>query len=190
VLEVEELVGDWERIRELEARIESAVTANRATPCLRNGRSLLVCAAAAELLGDHARSRAFEAEADELHASGFGVTFGGPRLRLAMARQDVGTIEELLADRDWYSRQNWFLLPGAAARLDALAVVGNEEALEAESLPARSGYLEPFRLRALGLIRADELLVAAADERFRALDLDWHAAQTETLARFRNSAAG
>jgi ribosomal protein L27 len=44
---------------------------------------------------------------------------------------------ELLAGQDWYSRQNWFLLPGAAARLDALAVVGSEVA----SVEARGKHL-------------------------------------------------
>jgi class 3 adenylate cyclase len=187
VMEVEELAGNWERIRELEGRIELTVAENRATPCLRNGRSLLVCAAAAEILGDSDRSHELEAEADELQATGLGVTFDGPRLRLALARGDFGTLEKLLVGDDWFSRQNWFLLPGAAARLDALAVMGSEEAIDAERLPARGGYLEPFRLRALGAARNDRHLIAEADERFRALGLDWHAAQTEALVRFRNS---
>lgn len=189
VMEVEELAGNWERIRELEARIELTVAENRATPCVRNGRSLLVCATAAEIAGDKDRGRKLEADADELQATGFGVTFGGPRLRLALVREDLGTLEELLASSDWLSRQNWFLLPGAAARLDALAVVGSEEAIEAEALPARGVYLEPFMLRALGLARADDGLVALADERFRALGLDWQADQTEKLIRLRKIAA-
>jgi hypothetical protein len=117
------------------------------------------------------------------------VTFDGPRLRLALVREDLGALEELLARSDWFSRQSWFLLPGAAARLDALAVVGDEAAVEAEALPARNGYLEPFRLRALGLARKDERLIARADKRFRALGLDWHAGQIETLTRLRNRAA-
>ena len=189
VIEVEELAGNWERIRELESRIELTVAENRATPCLRNGRSLLVCAAAAEILGDRDRSRELEAEADELQATGFGVTFDGPRLRLALAREDFGTLKKLLVGNDWFSRQNWFLLPGAAARLDALAVIGSEEAIEAESLPARDGYLQPFRLRALGAARMDQKLIAQADERFRALGLDWHAAQTKALVGFRSASA-
>jgi hypothetical protein len=45
-------------------------------------------------------------------------------------------------------------------------------------------------LRALGIVREDDGLVARADERFRALGLGWHADQTEALIRFRNSAAG
>ena len=113
------------------------------------------------------------------------MAFGGPRLRLALARQDLATLEELLADKDWYARRTWFLLPGAAARLDALAIVGGEAAIEAEGPPARDGYLVPFRLRALGLARNDDRLISQADERFRALHLDWHAAQTEALMRLR-----
>jgi hypothetical protein len=149
-----------------------------------------VCAAAAEILGDRGRSRELEADADELQAEGFGVTFGGPRMRLALAREDVGALQVLLDDNEWYSRQNWFVLPGAAVRLDALAVIGNEQTIQSEDLLASDGYLEPFLLRALGIIREDEGLIAQADDRFRALRLDWHAGQTEALMRFRNSAAG
>jgi len=184
-MEVEELAGNWERIRELEPRIEQTVAENRATPCVRNARSLLVCSAAAEILGDPNRSRELEAGADDLRASDLGMAFGGPRLRLALARQDLATLEKLLAEQDWYSRQTWFLLPGAAARLDALAIVGGEAAMEAEGLPARDGYLVPFRLRALGLARTDDRLIAQADERFRALHLDWHAAQTAAFVQLR-----
>lgn len=190
VTEVEELAGNWERIRELETRVEVTVAENRATPCVRNERSLLLCAAAAEILGDRDRSLELEAAADGPQTVGLGMTFGGPRLRLALARQDVDALEELLAGQDWYSRQNWFLLPGAAARLDALAVVGSEEAIQAEALPAHEGYLEPFMLRALGVTRGDDRLIAQADDRFRALGLDWHAGQTEALIRFRNTAFG
>jgi hypothetical protein len=42
-------------------------------------------------------------------------------------------------------------------------------------------YLEPFALRALGLVREDEELIREAIDRFRAMELDWHAAQTESL---------
>ena len=189
VTEVEELAGNWEGIRELEARIESLVAENADTPCVRNGRCLLVCAGAAELLGDHARARELEARADELGATGLGVTFDGPRLRLALAREDVAELKQLLAGDDWYARQNWFLLPGAAARLDALAVVGTDREIESETLSGRTGYLEPFTLRALGIAQADDGLLTRADERFRALGLAWHADQTDALIRFRKAAA-
>ncbi|MGZ8795441.1 MAG: ATP-binding protein [Gaiellaceae bacterium] len=187
VTEVEELAGNWERIRELETRTEMMVAENRATPCVRNERSLLLLAAAAEILGDRDRSLELEAAAEGPQTIRLGMTFGGPRLRLALARQDVDALQELLAGHDWYSRQTWFLLPGAAARLDALAVLGNEKAIQAEALPARDGYLEPFMLRALGFTRGDDRLIAQANERFSALGLHWHAAQTEPLSRFRSS---
>ena len=81
------------------------------------------------------------------------------------------------------------MLPGAAARLDVLAVIGSEQTIASEDMPAPNGYLEPFVLRALGIVRADDGLLTQADARFRALGLDWHADQTEALIRLRNSAA-
>jgi len=41
--------------------------------------------------------------------------------------------------------------------------------------------VEPFALRALGVARRDDELLARADERFAALGLEWHRAQTERL---------
>jgi hypothetical protein len=42
-------------------------------------------------------------------------------------------------------------------------------------------YLEPFALRALGFARADHGLIEQAVERFEAMGLDWHAAETRKL---------
>jgi len=42
-------------------------------------------------------------------------------------------------------------------------------------------YLEPFALRALGFARDDEGLIAQAIQRFQAMGLDWHAAETKKL---------
>jgi hypothetical protein len=42
-------------------------------------------------------------------------------------------------------------------------------------------YLQPFALRALGAVRGDKELVRQAHERFEALKLRWHAAQTRAL---------
>ena len=41
--------------------------------------------------------------------------------------------------------------------------------------------LEPFALRALGIVRHDDELLAEADEQFAALGLEWHRSQTERL---------
>jgi hypothetical protein len=38
-------------------------------------------------------------------------------------------------------------------------------------------------VRALGIVRGDDDMLARADERFEALGLHWHAAQTGALAR-------
>jgi class 3 adenylate cyclase len=185
LLEVEELAGEWERIRELEPRVEEAVEANRATPCVRNARSLILAAVAAEIVGDTSRSRELEAQADEQEGEGYGLTFTGPRARLALAREDLETLERMLPDVDWFRRQTWFALPAAAARLDALAVIGTEESIREEGLLQPKGYLEPFMLRALGIVRGEEALLADAARKFQAMRLDWHAAQTASLRELR-----
>jgi hypothetical protein len=191
-LEIEELIGNWDAIAALEHRTEVVVEANRDTPCIRNARSLLLCALANELLGNHDRSIEFETRAAELQNEGYGATLATPRARLALARGEFDQLHELLRDEGWRQRQTWFTLPAGAARLDALAVVG--ALIEVEAAAGQIGtpgsYLEPFALRALAIVRADGTLLAQADERFRLFGLDWHADQTETLIRFRSNAAG
>ncbi len=191
-LEVEELAGDWEAILALETRTEQTVADNRDTPCVRNARSLLLCALANEWLGHPERSRELEARADEMEAEGFGAVLATPHARLAMARGQLDRLEELLADEEWLERQTWFSLPAAAARLDTLAIVGTTSDIDeaAARLGRPNSYLEPFALRALGIVREDEGLLGRADERFRALRLDWYAGQTDSLRRYRKQAAG
>jgi hypothetical protein len=190
LLELEELKGAWEAVVALEDATVTAVEANRDTPCVRNARSLLLCAVAREVAGDTERAAELEARADELETEGHGISIVTPRARLALARGRLDVLEELLADQDWLTRQTWFALPGAAARLDALAVIGQERDIEAATRVFAAQYVEPFALRARGVATADEELLQRADERFRALGLDWHAAQTEQLRRWRNVAAG
>ena len=188
--EVEELAGNWERIRELEQRIRRSAEENRATPCVRNARSLFLCAVAAAIGGDHDHSRELELAADQFQGTDRSVTFAGPRMRLALAREEIAPLPALLDDPGAAYKQTWFALPAAAVRLDVLAVVGDEEMLEAEQFLAPVGYLEPFAQRARGIVHEDEGLLARAHERFHALGLDWHADQTDTLRSFRKLAAG
>ena len=77
-----------------------------------------------------------------------------------------------------------FGLASLAARLDGLAALRDRERIEAEApVLAESGlYLEPCALRALGVAREDEELLRRAHERFEAMGLSWHAAQTASLA--------
>jgi hypothetical protein len=75
-------------------------------------------------------------------------------------------------------------LYGAAIRLDALVALGRKEEAGAEAarLTQPGTFLEPFALRTLGLVRADDALLAQAIERFEAMGLGWHAAKTRELS--------
>ncbi len=74
--------------------------------------------------------------------------------------------------------------PGVmTARLDALAAL-RERARVEEVAPAYVGhgqFLEPFALRALGIVHEDDGLLERADRLFVERRLDWHRAQTELL---------
>ncbi len=147
---------------------------------------------ARRLAGRADRARELESAADEFPNEGFGATLGTPRARLALARAELDRVEELLGDDDWMQRQIWFSLPAAAAHLDSLAVVGSAADVEtaAERLGQPRSYLEPFGLRALGVAHEDEALLGRADEAFRAMGLNWHAAQTGPLRALRKRALG
>jgi hypothetical protein len=184
-LEVEELLGRWDVVRTLQERAEGAVEANLETPCVRNPRSLLVCALASECLGDAEAARPLEERAHELWMDGYGFTLDTPRLRLALVRGDLEEIERLLILPDaapgWH--RGWFVFANVAARLDALAALHDRERIEAEApTHLRKGtYLEPFALRALGRAREDTELIQQALAGFEAMDLGWHAQQTRTF---------
>ena len=189
LIEIDELSGTWSAIVAREDATVAAVEANRDTPCVRNPRSLLVCAIAREVAGDRERSRELEALAAEFQAEGHGGAVATPRARLAIVRGELEVIQELLLDDFWLRRQTWFALPAAAARLDALAVLGKAADIAAAFAPRRS-YVEPFAVRALGVAKSDEALLAQADGAFRAFGLDWHADQTARLGELRKLALG
>ena len=183
LLEVEEVAGGWEAIRELTSRTKQAVEANLATPCVRNARTLLVCALASAKLGDRDEAIQLETEADELGMEGYDAILSAPRIRLRLLEDDLGAVEELLRAGYDVRRQTSFYPATASARLDALAALGDRERVEAEApmLLKRGTYLEPFALRALGQVREDETLIQQAVERFEAMWLDRHAAETRAL---------
>jgi class 3 adenylate cyclase/tetratricopeptide (TPR) repeat protein len=189
LIEGDELEGAWEDVITREEGTIAAVQQNRDTPCVRNSRSLLVCALARELRGDPTRSAELEALANELHLEGHGVATTTPRARLAIARGQLDLLEDLFVDEAWRIRQSWFILPATAARLDVLAILGSASEIEAAFAPPRS-YVEPFALRALGVAKSDDNLLQRADERFRAMALDWHADQTAHLSALRKEALG
>jgi class 3 adenylate cyclase/tetratricopeptide (TPR) repeat protein len=180
LLEVETMLGGWEAIRALQERAEQATDANVATPCIRNAIAPLLCAVANAYLGDHAEARRLEERAE-----GFGYEswkmVDVARVRLALIRGDLARAEELL-HRD-IEGEDWFGLIAATIRLDALAALRDREQLEVDAAPfvGRNPYLEPFALRALGVVREDESLIEQALARFQSLGLDWHADETRKL---------
>ena len=72
---------------------------------------------------------------------------------------------------------------GQSTRLDALAALGDGKGVEDEALPLLrpDTFLEPFALRALGLVREDAELVERAIARFDAMALDRHAEETRGM---------
>jgi class 3 adenylate cyclase len=179
VMEIEELLGDWARIRALQDQVEQAVADNVATPCVRNERALLVCALANAYDGDEEEMRRLEKQAEEHAMQGYGTVISAPRLQLALHRGDIDQVASLLGSPA-VRRSTWFYLSSVATHLDALAALGERNRLESEAPQLADGsvYLEPFALRALGIVREDDELLKRAAERFAALGLEWHAART------------
>jgi class 3 adenylate cyclase/tetratricopeptide (TPR) repeat protein len=185
-MEIEELLGDWEAVRRWRPEAEAAIEANLDTPCVRNPRSLLLCALAEEIAGDREAASILVERAGELRMEGHGLVLDGPRVRLALIRGDLDAVERLLGQDDLVARRRTgYHLGRISIRLDALAALGERTRLdeEAPKFLLAGTYLEPFALRALGIVREDESLIEQALERFRTLKLEWHAAQTDALVR-------
>jgi DNA-binding SARP family transcriptional activator len=179
---VETVACRFDEAAALAHRALAASEANEDTPCQFNWRSLLMAALACAQLGDEAEAERLESEAKRFEV------IGGPRarepalLRLALLREDLTSVERLLAAN-----------PGAgpwdvdypAARLDGLATLGDRKRVEREAAAALAlgGYVEPFALRALGLVREDTPLLERAIERFEQLGLGWRAEETRQLVQ-------
>ena len=181
LLEVEELAGDWDTILGVADRTTATVEENLDTPCIRNARCLLVTALAAAEKGDADGADALEDRANEVLLEGYDFVLGAPRARLALARGDVDeALRHLPADEPL---RVGFALASAAARFDALAAAGERTTLEREAprFLQPGTYVEPFALRALGIVREDEYLIGRAAARFDELRLMWHASRTRAL---------
>ena len=176
-LEIEELAAGWERIRELEPRTVRAVDENRATPCVRNARALLVCALAETALGDMEAAQRFEQLASSLGIEGHDRELTAPRLRMALLRGDRSEARRLLAAYGRPTMRFMFDMAGAMTWLDAAAELGLREDVEREApaLAVPGTSIQPFALRALGIVRDDPELVEQAARRFDELGHVWYA---------------
>ena len=173
--------GRWEELQGLTRLIEPAVEANLATPCPINVASLLLCSTAFAYGDDDAESRRLEEKADAIGMQGYGFAQHPPRIRLALARNDLGALEGLIAALDPEELEPW-AFESRAALFDALIVLDDRERIEADGPEwLRPGYAEPFALRALGYAREDPELLEQAAARFEAMGCDWHAAETRKL---------
>ena len=114
---------------------------------------------------------------------GYESIVAAPLAQLALLRGAVDEALAIVPPFNDYDLQTWFALPIAAARMDALAAARDRAALEHEApaLMRQGMYMEPFALRALGVVREDKEMISRAVERFDALALGWHAAQTRVL---------
>ncbi|TML70818.1 MAG: hypothetical protein E6G14_04140 [Actinobacteria bacterium] len=182
MLEVEQLAGAWERIRELTPRTDQAAE-RTTTRCLHSRLGLLTCALAHAYLGDEEEARRLEARSE-----GYGTDRYGREespIWLALHRGDLGAVERLLEELELPGKSllRSRKLSPVAARLDALAALGRRNTLErdAPSLLKPATYLEPYALRALGIVREEPTLLERAADRFAAMSLGWHAAQTRAL---------
>jgi class 3 adenylate cyclase len=170
------LSGRWDEVQAQTADAERAVDANLATPCPLNVCTLLNCAAASALAGEEDEAYRLETKAYEIAMEGYRDWFDPPKIRLALARHQLGDLAQL-ASPESASQEP------PSAFLDALVALGDRERIEAEApkwLQAGT-FGEPFALRALGIARGDRALLRQALERFEAMQLSWHADQTRPL---------
>jgi class 3 adenylate cyclase len=184
--ELEEAMGNWERIRASAPAIERAVAENLDTPCVRNQRTLLAAAAAHACLGDDREARRLEESGEALAMVGYDRILYAPRVRLALARRDLDRIAALIAQESvepHTRRLFWFAVPTGIAHLDALLALGEHELAEQEGEEAlKAGpFFTPFGLRTLGVVRGDRSLIENALGRFESMGLEWHAEMTRRL---------
>ena len=182
-LRVEALSGRWDAVRPLTPAAEQAAEANATTPCAGNVSALVWCALASARRGDAAEAHRLVAKADAIGIEGFNDA-DSPRLMLALSLDDIGEVRRLVDAMPPVVIAP-FDFDRAAALLEALVALGDCARIESDA-PAwlRPGtYIEPFALRALGTARCDAQLISDAADRFAAMGLDSHEAETRKLAQ-------
>ncbi len=183
---VDALAGRWESIREKAQAADQAVAANASTPCILNNWALLACATAHVHANEVDEAQRFEEGAHALAGYPGSITIGTAKIWLELARNDLDAVARLLPAEPpqpgGRPPNDAFML---SVRLDALAALRDRERVEAETPPLLQpgAYLEPFALRARGVVREDTALLEQAVGAFDAMGLEWHAEQTRALVR-------
>jgi hypothetical protein len=183
--------GRWDDLRALTPQAERAVEANSAAPCPSNASCLLYCALAHLHCGRELEAARLEDRAEVRILDPYRSFYWGPKLRLALARDDADAVERLVDSVDFMPRPDMRVAgvdrvrldDGAAAFLDALIALGAHDRIEAEA-PHWLGsqtYVQPFALRALAVARADDRLLDESTARFRAIGLGWRAGEIPNL---------
>jgi DNA-binding SARP family transcriptional activator len=169
---VDVLAGRWPEAFAQAERTTAACAENRDTPCQFNWRSCAYVALAAEASGDRTAARRMERAAAEEPQVGGSPATEGALIRLALLRGNLRRVEDMVAERPQINR--FGDLGYAAARMDALLALGDVRRVEEEAPPLIDigGYDGAFALRALGEIRRDDRLRAAAGQAFARMGLD------------------
>jgi class 3 adenylate cyclase/tetratricopeptide (TPR) repeat protein len=180
---LESVLGRWDVLADLAQEADAAAVANADFACQFNWRTLLVCALAPQYLGDEREARRLETIGRE-SAVVFGPAEREPALlRLSLLRGDLGAAARILEALP--AAGDAFGLDGPAARLDALAALGERDRLEQEAAPflVRRSLTHQFELRALGISGDEPSIVDRAVAEFEAIGLGWRAEETRRFLR-------
>jgi class 3 adenylate cyclase len=182
-MRLERAVGAWDVVRGLSGRAEDAVEANLATPCPFNVGALRIAALGMLHGGDASEADRLMAKSESIGMVGYENFLSDTGIALAIARREGEELRRIVDAMDMR-----YLTPNSAERwaawLDALAVLGDRDRVEADAPQwvRPDTYVAPFAVRALARVRNDPGLLADAVARFDAMGLAWHAEETRRMA--------
>jgi len=185
-IEVEAVAAEWATVRSLEAWADRAVSVHVGTPNLVAVRGLLLCATARTHAGEADAAAELARRAEEL-AGGHDDRLLGPRLRLALANNQLERAAALLAVTPPQLKpfEMWWSVELDVVRLDALAAIGDVDGVEtaaAQVIGCGAPLLETVATRALGIVHRDPDRLHRAIEMFAAMELPAQVTITAALA--------